>query len=383
MRKCQVLACGIAVKCSVAISLLTACGSAPSRDGEELGTQSELLAAPGAGSGSVSVSGTPSLADWQRATKSTRPPTAGCFSISYPSQAWTSVQCATPPISGGSQGGSTGVAAPSSDLAVPSSGVESNGGNGGNGNDWFAYVTGSKIQDVAGIFPLTDNLQSEYDPQYNNRPNAYCLQINSNRFYSPACGSYLNCLGWQQFEYSSTQLGGVFMEYWMYNYPPAGSNNCPSGWSTFNSTTCHLVSEVNPVPLQVITSLNSMELFGSAQDPEFDEPLDMVWLYADGTYYAIVENAATLSLYQNWSYAEFNVVGDWNSTEAVFNSGTLITVQSQITPITYPGGNWLTCQHSAPWYTLEYNNLTLGTLCSANQGSSSDPTGYIQFSEHD
>jgi hypothetical protein len=397
MRKYAVLAAGAAVMCPAAFSMLTACGSSESPRGEVVGTQPGSLAA------SDDVATGPSREDWKRAVRSTRPPKAGCFSISYPANEWQEVQCAAPPSSGGAVARNRDVAAlpnfrpatPGPEVAPPGS-VAPGGGNAGAGTDWFAHATGSSIQDVVGSFPATSGLTQEWDPEYNDRLNAYCLQINSNFFSSPVCGSYSNCYGWQQFEYSSTQIGGVFMEYWLFNYPPAGSNNCPSGWSVWvnpgtqasASTTCHQVSDVNPVPVQAITNLGNLVLNASANDPEFEVPLDLVWLETAGpsggigTIYAMNQDAATLSLYQNWSQVEFNVVGDWNGTEAMFSPGSSITVQAEITPASYPGGTWLSCSgYANSGTTAEFNDLTLSSTCSSNQGSSGKPTGYIQFTE--
>jgi hypothetical protein len=383
MTKYNALSAHVAVLCPVAVSMLVACGSSDSTGPEAL-TQSESPAA------SDGVANRQSLEEWKRGIRSTRPPKAGCFSITYPAKAWDEVQCAPPP-SRDALAMKDGVALPGhgalARAGVDRSTAPQGGGDVGDGTDWFAYASGSAIQDVVGSFPSVSGILSESDPDFSGDPaNAYCLQINSNFFHSPLCGSYTDCLGEQQFEYSTTTVGGVFLEYWLVNYPPAADNNCPSGWSASNSTTCHQVSEVNPVPVQPVSNLGNLVLNASAKDPEFEVALDAVWLDTGGsTVYAMIQDATTLSLYQSWSEAEFNVVGDWDKTEAVFDVGLFggsITVQSEITPVSYPGGTWLDCSTStAGGFTDEYNNLDLSSTCNTNQGSSSNPTGSIQFTE--
>jgi hypothetical protein len=219
----------------------------------------------------------------------------------------------------------------------------------------------------------------DYDPT--PKQNSYDIQINSDQNHAaPACSGYPNCLAWQQFEYSSVTLGAVFIEYWLFNYPPAGSNNCPNGLSRYRNDnfTCWGVSPLNYVPLQPITNLSNLQLFGGSGN-FYGGTTDVVHLYVPtpegGMYYTVVQDAY-LSLYQWWSQVEVNVLGDFNGSETVFNApGVVLWTVANITPLQNPGGNWLSYQHGGT--SAETTNLTLGT-CFANQYS-----GYIEFEQTD
>ena len=183
------------------------------------------------------------------------------------------------------------------------------------------------------------------------------------------------------------------MEYWLFNYPPAGSNNCPSGlvnWVNLGtaasaSTTCHGESSVTTVPVQPITSLGSMELWAAANalvaDPSSVVRADIVTLCVGATCNS-AQAPNVLSLYQGWSSEEFNVVGDWNLTEADFNVGTAITVHAKISPVSFPPGDWLSCTgNGVTGVTGEFNNLNLSPTCITNYGSPDVPEGYVEFTE--
>lgn len=362
------VACGF-----LTISPLLACGSG---DPGDEAPHSEVLAA------SASAVSKPSLSEWKRTATSSRPPKAGCFKKTYPSTAWAEFPCAKPARSGSSQAHAPHATTGTAHTNLSPAGA----GNAGDGYDWFAHVAGSTVQIIDGSFS-TNNIQWEQDPDYSNVPDSYCIQINSNLFYSPQCGSYSNCVGWQQYEYSSKYVnngsGGLFMEYWLFNYPPAGSNNCPEGWAVWDSPTCHLVGDVATLPAIAAADLGSVEIRALANPPAFEETADWVELY-DGTtqtWYGTGAEAQVLSLYQAWNQVEFNVVGDWNGTEAQFNTGASISVSGDITLATTPGGSWLSCDmNSNGGATAEYNNLNLSSTCPVTQGSSD---GYFQFSESD
>lgn len=369
MRTSNILVFGIDIICPAVFLILIGCGSVESAAPEPLATQSELLTAPGGGSdGAASAPEIPSLENWKAGAKLSRPPKAGCFTLAYPSQVWKEVQCIRPSLSELQKGG---------------------GNMGGGAKDfWTSVAEGVEIQSVLGSFPYVGGVQSEVDAQ-TGKTNSYDLQINSNTFYSAACGSYTNCYAWQQFEYSSVTWGGIFIEYWMYDYPPANTGGCPNSMVYVGVDTCHGMTSVNAVPLVPITSLQEVEFSASAYYPA--PGWDFVELYdpSNQTYYTVGNLASTLSLYQNWRMAEFNVLGDWNKTEAEFNApGVDVVIQQKVTPAQYPGGNWLSCLFpNSPLLpgmgTGEYNNLNAGTTCSASQGSSSAPYGLMSFYEND
>ena len=353
---------------ALAASTLVGCGAGAGNP-DPSNAQSDIAVA------SSAATSKPALQAWRRASVSTPPPTKGCFSKSYPSTTWTPVPCSSTPHKRASRSPAAPAMGPRSPKANTSSQM---GGIAGNGTDWFAEVSGTTVQGVNGSFPSTSNITSEYDPQYSNRADSYELQINSNAFASPWCTGYSGCFGWQQFEYSSEEVGGVFIEYWLFNYPPAGTNSCPNGLNVWDSTTCHLIGSVTPVPAAPATELGDMELVVESNAAPRYSGQDWTAVFIGEDAYASSADASMLSLYQDWTEVEFNVVGDFNATEAVFNAGASITANVLIGTATSPGGTWLSCTHSWSEATGEYNNLTLSATCDADQ------TGqYIQFTESD
>lgn len=376
---------GIAIACPIALSMLTACSSASDTAIDEAahasgsrslddGTKNIKSIPPQSNAVGIhetpSVSGSRSLEDWKTINKSNHPPSKpGCYTLTYPSQTWSEIQCLKasdmPPR------GRTSIDVMASRRVFA-----------GNGTDWFGDVTatGSKIQKVEAGFYAVDGVTWEYDP-HDSRYNSYTLQINSNSFHSPASGSYSNCSAWQQYVYSSNWWQAAWIEYWLFNYPPAGNNGCPSPMTQWDSTTCHGFGSLVSAPLVPIGDLSALTFYASAKDPEFDNALDEVWLYYNGTYYADVESATVLSLYQGWTAEEFNVVGDMNGSEAEFNSGVTLAPLALITPTPFPTGTWLSCSSTAPGIaTGETNNLTLGS-CSPSSSSCAGTCGSIYFTE--
>lgn len=305
--------------------------------------------------------------NWVPTMKSRPPSKEGCFQTSYPSEAWTEVPCARPPTSGSSLAATSSMqanAATSSPQVV------------GNLIDFLAVVNTGVINSVEGNFPWTNNIQYEYDAQ-TGIYNSYCLQVNSNGFQPPACAPYRRqgCYGWQQFEYSSVTLGGIFIEYWIFKY---GGDCTKLGLQQADPTTCHLVSTVAAVPLDQ-ASLGYIQLYAFANAGGNDQ----VWLVTgppgQQNIYLQLLSASTLSLYRGWKQAEFNVFGDWNYHEAVFNPGAWLEVQTTVAAS--PGAS-VGCLYGG--FTGEWNNLTLyGSPTCYLLGKSSSYSGGIYFYEYD
>ncbi len=73
-----------------------------------------------------------------------------------------------------------------------------------------------------------------------------------------------------------------------------------------------------------------------------------------------------LSLSQGWTISEFNVVGDLNDTEAIFNSGATLDVSQWIgraNGATTPLGCVLGEPLGDGFGTAEWNNLNLDGAC--------------------
>jgi hypothetical protein len=240
-------------------------------------------------------------------------------------------------------------------------------GGGGIG-DFAAFTSSYPISWAEGSFPLVTNVTSVADTGKGD--NAYSLQLNTNDFYSNGTAPALDnlcsgatvpgaCQGWQQFIYDAYSRepiypfsnAAAYMEYWLLNY----NNSCPSGWSSYQNN-CWKNSNAVGVPYQAITSLAGLVLTGvaGAQDT-------VTMLAADGTLYA-TSQSSTLSLNEAWDTAEFNVFGYANGSEANFNSGATILVQT-LTDTATPSTQADFCQSSS--FTGETNGLSLvaGSCC--------------------
>jgi hypothetical protein len=149
------------------------------------------------------------------------------------------------------------------------------------------------------------------------------------------------------------------MEYWMYNY----GNNCPSPWTQLG-TTCYGITGITPVPLQPATNLLNLVLTGMANVGMVDSVQLCVELSVAPweTCYTAIGSPTMLSLSQVWTTSEFNVVGDLNVTEAIFNAGAELQVSQWVgraNGATTPLG----CVCGEPFGTAETNNLNLDGNC--------------------
>jgi len=266
--------------------------------------------------------------EWRK-TMSRKPlPKKGCFRASDLSTTWDEVPCATPP------------AIP----FVPAGGASAVGPRliGGGAGDFSSAVSGT-ISWSEGSFPVVNGLTTA-------TPNNYSLQLNSNTFSTGLCSGRANCLGWQQFIYTTAALGSsqIFMQHWLINY----GIGCPQGWTQQpgGSSNCFINSNGMPVPFQPITNLRNLILTGAAGST------DMVSMSTgDGKLYAVSQNTA-LNLNNGWNVSEFNVFGDGRGSQVAFNNGTTIAVQT-LTISSNGSTAKPSCQQSSS--TGETNNLTI------------------------
>ena len=279
--------------------------------------------------------------EWQKAMLKQGLPKKGCFNASYPDAAWTEVPCAVAPQI----------------PYLPTHGTAP--ATVGNGTDFSAQVSGSTyISSAVGSFPRTTNVTSESDGGFSNK---FSLQINSGFFATTACdsaGDPASCKGWQQFIYSTTSAA-AFMQYWLLNYT-SSTVTCPAGWNTYRSG-CWKNSSAAAVPAQTITNLGNLDLTGQA----VSAGNDTVTMSVSGTLYSTNGADSVLNLASGWQAAEFNIVGDGDGAEAVFNTGATIRVLTSIDDGTT---NAPSC--SPTGYTGETNSLTLGNSCCPTGGTS-------------
>jgi hypothetical protein len=325
---------------------------------------------------------------WREAMHQISVPGEGCFHASYPSVRWEQTECAPAP-------------GYRSALPRPINRDLSREQTVGNGYDYVAQApSGHVFSLAAGSFPTVTGVTSEksvgvaaFGDGGILGANEYTLQVNTNFYHSAACGSYANCLAWQQYVLStntpvsltSSQLTGdteVFIEYWLIDYGSSSRASCPSGFinggadsegpgvDCVQNTPASLIYK-GQIP---ITDLSSLKLSGSAVSGGTDAATAT---FGTNAYSATVKDSYT-DISSGWSQAEYNVLGNAGGSRADFNtSGVSITVKIALTDgsTTAP-----TCVSPSSYdgTTGETNNLTLGS-CSATGGSSP----YIEFTETD
>jgi hypothetical protein len=268
-------------------------------------------------------------------------PAEGCFEAEFPATDWVEVAC---------------VEAPDKPY-IPRTSAGS-GETVGNGHDYAASVT-ALITNTKGSFPTVTGVTHESDQ---GASNVYSLQLNSDFMHTARCNHHPNCLAWQQFIYSSGERA-VFMQYWLINWDAV----CPAGWNTFGSD-CWKNSAAVAAPQNSILNLSKMTLYGSAAKSGSDK----VIFTGPSHAYSTTGLDSVVFLATAWRQSEFNIVGDGGGSEAVFNSGSHVTVRALV----HHGSTGVLSCASNAGTTGETNNLNLGA-CTVVHGSNP----YIQFTE--
>jgi hypothetical protein len=290
---------------------------------------------------------------WATTMHHTPAPREGCFKASYPSTQWQAVPCAPPP-------GWRSV--PPRKLNLRGGGHEEVGGTGGGtplNNDivvqapsghLFTQVVGSFLPQTAGVTSETGVGVAAFGGGGFLGSNEYSLQINTNTTHSAACGSFTSCLAWQQYVFATntdvslsnptqTNQSQVFIEYWLFDYGTDtgnGADICPAGFldagpSVFgapgddcvqNSPAFTVYSGELP-----ISNLADLEFSGSVTAGGNDQA---TLTYGGTGYTATVADSLT-DISSVWNQAEFNVVGNAGGSQAQFNNGASLWVQTAVT----------------------------------------------------
>jgi hypothetical protein len=277
---------------------------------------------------------------WRQAMRDLKLPKRGCFQSDFPSIAWKEVACETPP-----------------NIPYPPHLGRRTPQTVGGGTDWAARVDGAtRISAAEGSFDTVSGVTS-IDSTATGGVSEFSLQLNTQFFSTPTCAGSSNpagCQGWEQFVYSNT--GTAFIQYWLLFF----NNPCPAGWFTVpfgTDTFCFKNGSgaVNPGH-QNVSDLPSLRLEGAAVLGG-DDTITMTT--PGGTLFA-TNNDSELTLAAAWQDAEFNIVGDGNSSEATFNAGSTVTVHTTVHNGTTHAP---TCVLEG--FTAETNSLTLvGTAAS-------------------
>ncbi|WP_157436108.1 hypothetical protein [Actinospica robiniae] len=317
--------------------------------------------APGASARAAATVAPMTAQSWHSAIAHVSTPAKGCYTATYPALTWHSVSCA---------------AAPKKTYA-PQSGAASTAGVGtvglapetvGNGVDFSAGVTGL-MTGATGSFPTVTGVTGETSLGV---ANSYSLQLNSRPFPTPVCATGgPSCQGWEQFILSNpgSTTGYVFIQFWLINYLTSTVTSCPTGW-TWAPGSAHCYkngSAIGGIPSQPITTLGNLSLTGTVTGGASGWDTAQLNIAGSTTVYSASTSDTTLDLSGGWTAAEFMIGGDGNSSQAAFNPGSTITVQTVVHNGTTAAP---TCIYGG--WTGETNNLTLvGTATYATGASPS------------
>lgn len=211
----------------------------------------------------------------------------------------------------------------------------------GNGNDYGVDVLPVTMLGAIGSFPSIDSVRSVTScaPRYarNNScgthglgNNVYSLQLNSNNFSTSSCGKNKHCLGWEQFVYTNQPKyynggGNLIIQDWLLA-TSSKKLKCPpnQNWTASGGDCYKNAPNSVPVPTVPATELDEVRLAGSAGSNG-----DSVFFSVGGYVYGMknAQDDGVTDLSQHWTGAEFNVLGDGDGYQAVFNAGATITVR--------------------------------------------------------
>lgn len=286
--------------------------------------------------------GVPLRDGWRTSIAKLPVPHEGCFTAAYPDTKWTEVACTAAP------------ALPFRADATSRDDADIVGST----RDYAAVVAGH-MSSASGSFTAVSGLVREED---GGTAGMYAIQLNSN--FMPTdkvCSTAADpsvCHGWQQFIYNN-HYQQAFMQYWLghYNAP------CPAGWTTHKKNGdigCFVNSKAVSLPFQKIDQLKYLSVAGSA----VAQGLDTVVVTTQKRAYSVSGKDRVMYLANYWNTAEFNVFGDGGGTRAVFNKGTSLTVQIDVTN----GTSAKPVCETNDGTTAETNNLVLGP-CTASRGT--------------
>jgi hypothetical protein len=282
----------------------------------------------------AAATATPSAAllkNWRHGMARATPSQAGCFTSSYPSTQWQEVPCLPGPTvpndvgSGPRLGVSTG-----SLISTAVGSFDSVGG-----------VTSITSIDLKSGNPVFDTLPENGD---------YTLQLNTNTFTPSLCANAQPpdvmhpCEAWQQFIFSQGQCGDTknpvpcaFIEYWLYNWGATNPIPCPSGLKLTKHGNCFGNRYSVPIPPQTLANLGSLSVTAVATAGG----MDAVIFSSGNNLYMHQELDSMLYLAASWTEFNYDLVGDGNSSQAVFNSDSsevaTITVRASVDSVDSSG----------------------------------------------
>lgn len=363
---------------------------------------------------SLYANATGSITAWQSDISKVSAGASGCYVASYPSMVWKLTKC-DKPMSAPSQPAmgyeSSGVAStlaearPAANAQSATAGSPSNVGGGcalpsTPTCDWVAGTEkGGLIGELSGeVSGSGVTSETNWNGTTLYVPNYFSLQVNSELNF-PVTYAGQNALGWEQFIYSNTgedcskpsqpgTCGAVWIEYWLFNWNGAcPTQSIPGGdssWFNFTDistdTECTYNTAGPVIPYVAPTALDQtakpLELIGEVNSTS-DEAIFCIF----GTSPCYMEeiDSSVLGLYNQWTAGEFNIFGDLNGDEAIFNPGTSLEVADNLYGPA-PSFNPIPTKCLNEGFTGEANNLNIQTHIS-HSGCIAETTGFMYFVE--
>ena len=254
---------------------------------------------------------------WRQFILNTPLPQEACSTATYPDLQWQVVSCgaAYADVVARQNGGANGDAIAEQRRVKPQ--LE------GFGGDPILGVQSDSILSAEGSFNSVTGVTSE---ESNGNRNSFSLQINTNIFQTSTCNSS-TCRGWVQFVYDSSE-NHALIQYWLQNY----GAYCPAGWRSDGSGDggCYRNSHTVNTPGVTIAELASMRLYGSIGGVFGNPTDDIVAIGIGNTFYAVASGDPIDGAKEAWQEMDFNVFGDGNDSQAVFNPGSTLVVLDSI-----------------------------------------------------
>jgi len=250
---------------------------------------------------------------WHDSLAANKLPSAGCFEATYPSTQWNRIACGTPPRIW---------------YPVPRSLHPHLGQTVGDGNDFSIDTTPNLISTSIGAFPKVKGVKTVVS---GGQQDSYTLQLNSNFFQTAQCGTLANCVGWSQFVFENppgTDQGALFIQDWLVATNPSGFSSCPpgKGWENLG------IGCVQNSPFGVyLPNLNVTDLASAVLTGVASKSGDSIYITIGKNAYGMknVQGDGITDLSKHWQGSEFNIIGNGGGDEAVFNSGSKISVSIQ------------------------------------------------------
>jgi hypothetical protein len=263
--------------------------------------------------------------------------TGACYTATFPDTAWHEVRCTVAPrhfLGPGRAMAPRHLGSPTADTV-------------GNGDDYVADPS-SPITLADGSFDHVTGATSVQTQNAgaggSNGANLWTLQLNSNFFNTQLCQNLgSNCRGFAQFVYDNSSQT-AYVQYWLVSL--VGSCPSASGWQSFAGDCVNTA----PASMAFPSTPGAMDL----ADIRVSGSGAGVTVYWGGHMISAPDNNIIPDLASNWGDAEFNIFGDGGGGQAVFNSGTTMTVRTQIETSTNIAPSCVV----AGW-TAETNNLNL------------------------